>query len=82
MVQTWTHGIDMDTWFRHGLMVKTCTHGIGQDSQYVHRLMILTTPMVLTKTHGIVSVLLNYTHTRGPSVACMRDFLERKHFFY
>ena len=81
MVQTWTHGIDMDTWFRHGLMVKTCTHGIGQDSQYVHRLMILTTPMVLTKTHGIVSVLRNHTHTRGPSVACMQDFLELKRFF-
>ena len=30
--------------------------------------------MVLTQTHGIVSVLLNHTRTRGPSVADMRDF--------
>ena len=35
--------------------------------------MVLTTPMILTQTHGIKSVLLNYTHTRGPSVARMRD---------
>ena len=25
-------GIDMDTWFRHGLMVLTWTYGIGKDS--------------------------------------------------
>ena len=36
--------------------------------------MVLTTPMVLTKTHGIESVLLNHTRTRGPSVTRMRDF--------
>ena len=36
--------------------------------------MVLTTPMVLTLTHGILSDLLNHTHTRGPSVARMRDF--------
>ena len=36
--------------------------------------MVSTTPMVLTLTHGIVSVLLNHTCTRGPSVARMRDF--------
>ena len=36
--------------------------------------MVLTTPMVLTKTHGIESVLLNHTCTRGPSVTRMRDF--------
>ena len=32
--------------------------------------------MVLTKTHGIESVLLNHTRTRGPSVTRMRDFCE------
>ena len=36
--------------------------------------MVLTTPMVLTKTHGIESVLLNHTHKRGPSVTRMRNF--------
>ena len=36
--------------------------------------MVLTTPMVLTQTHGIVLlVLLNHTPTRGLSVALMRD---------
>ena len=37
--------------------------------------MVLTTPMVFTPTNGIVSVLLDHTHTRGPSVARMQDFL-------
>ena len=37
--------------------------------------MVLTTPMVMTKTHGIESLLLNHTHTRGPSVTRMWDFL-------
>ena len=32
MVQTWTYGIDMDTWFRYGLMVLTWNYGIGKDS--------------------------------------------------
>ena len=36
--------------------------------------MVLTTPIVLTYSHGIESVLLNHTHMRGPSVARMRDF--------
>ena len=48
MVETWTHGIDME----------------------------LTTPMVLNQIHGIVSVLLNHTHSRGPSVAGIRDLLQ------
>ena len=74
MVLTWTHGIDMDSWYRHGLMVLTWTHGIDKDSWYRHALVLLTTPLVLTKTHGIVSVLLNHTCTRGPSVARMQDF--------
>ena len=32
MVQTWTHGIDMDSWYRHGLMVKNQTYGTDMDS--------------------------------------------------
>ena len=36
--------------------------------------MVLTAPMVLTKTHGIESFILNHTHTRGPSATRMRDF--------
>ena len=74
-VQTWTYGIDMDSWYIHGLMVQTWTHGIDKDSWYRYRLMVLTTPMLLTQTHGIESVLLNHTRTRGPSVTRMRDFL-------
>ena len=56
MVLTRTYGIDMDLWYRQGLMV-------------------LTTPMVLTKTHGIESVILNHTRTRGPSDTRMRNLL-------
>ena len=63
MVKTWTHGIDRDSWYGHG-------------SWYRHELMVLTTSMVLTQTHGIESVLLYHTCTRGPSVTCMRDFLK------
>ena len=40
--------------------------------------MSLTTPIVLTQTHGIVLVLLNRTRTRRPSVTRMRDFLSSK----
>ena len=75
MVWTWTHSIDMNSWYRHGLMVATWNHGMDMDSWYRHGLMVLTAPMVLTQTHGIVSVLLNNTHTRGPSVTRMRDIL-------
>ena len=42
------------------------------DSWYRHGLMVLTTLMVLTQTHGIVSVL-NHT-LKGPSGACMHFF--------
>ena len=45
------------------------------DSWYRHGLMVFITPMALTQNHGIVSVLLNHTHTRGPSVAHKQDFL-------
>ena len=53
MVQTWTHGLDMDSWYIHGLMVLIGTHGVYMVSWYRHGLMVLTTPMVLTQTHGI-----------------------------
>ena len=69
MVQTWTHGTDIDSWYRQGLMVLTLTHGIDIDSWYRHGFI------VLTQSYGIVSVLLNHTHTKGLSVAHMRDFL-------
>ena len=46
------------------------------DSWYRHGLMVIITPMVLTETLGIVLVLQNHTHTRGLSVALMRDFLD------
>ena len=37
--------------------------------------MVLTPPMVFAQTDGIVSVLLDHTRMRGPSVARMRDFV-------
>ena len=55
-------------------MVLTRTYSIDKDLWYRQGLMVLTTPMVLTKTHGIESVILNHTHTRGPSVTRLRDF--------
>ena len=54
MVCPWNHGMDMESWYGHGLMV-------------------LTTPMALTLTHGIASVLLNHAPKRGPSAAHMQD---------
>ena len=74
MVWTWIHGIELNLCYGHGLMVYTWTHGIDMGSWYRHGPMVLTTPMVLTKTHGIVSVLLNHTLTRGPIAASMPDF--------
>ena len=47
---------------------------MDMDSWYKHELMVITTRMVWTETHGIESVILNHTRTRGPSVARMRDF--------
>ena len=35
--------------------------------------MVLTPPMVFAQTYGIVSVLLDHTRTRGPSVARIPD---------
>ena len=43
--------------------------------------MVLTQPMVSSQTDGIVSVLLDHTCTRGPSVARMQDFFLIKLFF-
>ena len=58
MVWTWNHGmdidswyrhgpqsIDMNSWYRHGLMVETWNHGIDMDSWHEHELMLLTTAM-------------------------------------
>ena len=59
-------------------MVLTRTHGIDKDLWYRQQLMVLTTPIVLTKTHGIELVILNHTRTRGPSGICMRDFLNEE----
>ena len=53
MAYTWTYGIYMDSWYRQGLMLQRWTHGIDMNSWYKHELMVLTTPMVLTQTHGI-----------------------------
>ena len=48
-------------WICIGKSICQCvTHGINKDSWYRHGLMVLTTAMVLTYTHGIVSVLLNH----------------------
>ena len=55
-------------------MLLARTHGIDMDSKYIYRFSVLTTSMVFTETHGIESVLLSHTRTRGPSVALMRDF--------
>ena len=38
--------------------------------------MVLTPHRVFAKTDGVVSVLLDHTRTRGPSVARMRDFCQ------
>ena len=57
-------------------MVLKRTHGIDKDFWYRQGPMVLTTPMVITKSHGIESVLLNHTRTRGPSVTRMRDFFK------
>ena len=52
MVYAWTHGIDMESWYRHGLMVRKWTHVIDMNLWYRHKLMVLPTPMVLTQAQG------------------------------
>ena len=54
-------------------MLLARTHGINMDSWYRYRPMVLPTPMVLTEIHGIGSVVLNHTHTKGPSVTRMQE---------
>ena len=54
-------------------MVLTRTHGIDKDLWYIQGHMVLTTPMLMTKTHGIESVL-NHTRTRGQSITRMWEF--------
>ena len=80
MIWSWTLGTDTDSRYRHGLMVQTWTYGTNLDSLYRHGLMVLTTPIVFTLTDGIVSILLDHTLMRGPSVAHMRDFFFRVTF--
>ena len=46
------HGTDLDSWYRHGLLLLPRSHGIDMDSWYWQQLM------VLSWTHVIVSVLL------------------------
>ena len=65
----------MSSCYWQGLMVYICIRCIDKDSCYRHGLMVSKTPMVMTWIQGIVSVLLNHTHTRGPSVGRMWDFL-------
>ena len=62
-------------------MVLTRAYGIDKDLCYRQGLMVLTTPMVLTKTHGIESVLLNHTLTTGPSVTSNLDLEKKKNLF-
>ena len=63
--------MDLDLWYRIEYMIYRWTHGIDLKSWYRFGLI------VQTQTHGIVSVLLNQTRTRGPSVACMRDLKKK-----
>ena len=50
-----THGIDMDSRYRHGLMVQILTHGKDMHSWYRHGLMAQTWTHGNDKTHGIDS---------------------------
>ena len=50
---TKTHGIDMNSWYRHGLIVQKWTHGIDMDSWYWQRLMVWTQTYGIDNTHGI-----------------------------
>ena len=88
MVYKRTSGTDIDSWYRHGLMVETLTHGMDIDSWYRNRLKVQTrthgidmdSHKILPSTHGIVSVLLNHTCMRGPSLAQMQDLFDVEHF--
>ena len=85
MVQTWTHGIDMepllkyllmDSWQKHGIVVQTLTHGIDNtngidlDSQYR-----INTPESNTyKYCPYAGFLLAVLICMSASVDYMRDF--------
>ena len=77
---TWTHGKDMDSWYRHGLNLQTWTHGTDMDSWYRHGLMVYTWTHAIDNTNDIDLdswyriVNPKHTRTRGPSVARMQDF--------
>ena len=49
------HGKDIDSWYRHGLMVQTWTHGIDMDLWYRHGLLVRTWTHGIKNTHGIDS---------------------------
>ena len=64
-------------------MLLARNHSINMDSCYRYGPMVLPTPMVLTEIHGIESVVLNHTHTKGPSVTRMQDdFLFKRNYEY
>ena len=56
-------------------MALTRTQGMDKDLWYRQGLMVLTATMVLNKTHGIESVLLNHTRARGTSVTMYAGFV-------
>ena len=68
MVEACTHGRENNSWYRFELKVLIWTHHIDLDS------WCIPGHMLLTLTYGIVSLFLNYTQTKGLSVACMQDF--------
>ena len=68
LVETRTHGIDLESWYRHGRIVLSTP-------------IVLTQSLSLSQTHGIEAVLPNHTSTRGPRVTRMRDFLFFKLLF-
>ena len=68
MVQTWTHGMDLDSWYRLG------THGMDLDSWYRLGLMLYTWSHGIHLDSWYRIVLLNHTNTRGSSFARMWDF--------
>ena len=57
------------------------THGIHKDLWYRQGLMVLTTPMVLTKTRGIETVLLNHTIQEGRVLSLCGIFHTKTAFY-
>ena len=73
--KTWTHGIDMESCYRHGLMIKTWTLGIDMDSLYRHGLM------AMTWTHGIDMDSWSELLKAGKEVN-LSDGLGNKHIYF